>query len=125
MLTHTGLQILTKALLPFPEKWHGLSDAEKRYRQRYAQSPPGVTLHGSRPGLISSLKGAMPRILCTGLLQSMQPSRPGLGRHTVAHAPGACLLLQCQCPLRKARLKALGTLTALPPHDWAAAGTLT
>lgn len=29
------LQILTKALLPLPEKWHGLSDPEKRYRQRY------------------------------------------------------------------------------------------
>ncbi len=27
--------ILTKALLPLPEKWHGLSDVETRYRQRY------------------------------------------------------------------------------------------
>ena len=26
---------LTKALLPLPEKWHGLSDIELRYRQRY------------------------------------------------------------------------------------------
>ena len=26
---------LTKALLPLPEKWHGLSDVELRYRQRY------------------------------------------------------------------------------------------
>ena len=33
-LTSSCAQILTKALLPFPEKWHGLSDAEKRYRQR-------------------------------------------------------------------------------------------
>ncbi|NEQ49438.1 MAG: lysine--tRNA ligase [Leptolyngbya sp. SIO3F4] len=27
--------ILTKALLPLPDKWHGLTDVAKRYRQRY------------------------------------------------------------------------------------------
>ena len=27
--------LLSKALLPLPEKWHGLSDVELRYRQRY------------------------------------------------------------------------------------------
>ncbi len=27
--------LLTKTLLPLPEKWHGLSDIETRYRQRY------------------------------------------------------------------------------------------
>ncbi len=26
---------LAKALLPLPEKWHGLTDVELRYRQRY------------------------------------------------------------------------------------------
>ncbi len=29
------LQLLTKALLPLPEKWHGLADTEMRYRRRY------------------------------------------------------------------------------------------
>ncbi len=29
------LTLLTKALLPLPEKWHGLSDVELRYRRRY------------------------------------------------------------------------------------------
>src|SRR6267143_6282553 len=29
------LTMLSKALLPLPEKWHGLSDVEIRYRQRY------------------------------------------------------------------------------------------
>ena len=29
------LRLLTKSLRPLPEKWHGLSDAETRYRQRY------------------------------------------------------------------------------------------
>lgn len=31
----TGLTFLTKAMRPLPEKWHGLTDAEVRYRQRY------------------------------------------------------------------------------------------
>lgn len=42
-LTKTGevsirakkLEILSKALRPLPEKWHGLKDIEMRYRQRY------------------------------------------------------------------------------------------
>ncbi|HEV2177940.1 MAG TPA: lysine--tRNA ligase [Terriglobia bacterium] len=29
------LRFLAKALLPLPEKWHGLTDLETRYRQRY------------------------------------------------------------------------------------------
>jgi lysyl-tRNA synthetase class 2 len=29
------LKLLTKSLLPLPEKWHGLTDVETRYRQRY------------------------------------------------------------------------------------------
>ena len=42
-LTHKGektldakqVRLLSKSLLPMPEKWHGLSDTEIRYRQRY------------------------------------------------------------------------------------------
>ncbi len=36
--------ILTKALRPLPEKWHGLADVEDRYRQRYVDLivTPGV-----------------------------------------------------------------------------------
>jgi lysyl-tRNA synthetase class 2 len=36
--------ILTKAIRPLPEKWHGLSDVEQRYRQRYLDLvvTPGV-----------------------------------------------------------------------------------
>ena len=29
------LKLLTKALLPLPEKWHGLADIDQRYRRRY------------------------------------------------------------------------------------------
>jgi lysyl-tRNA synthetase, class II len=28
-------EVLTKTLLPLPDKWHGITDVEKRYRQRY------------------------------------------------------------------------------------------
>jgi lysyl-tRNA synthetase class 2 len=36
--------ILTKSLRPLPEKWHGLTDVEQRYRQRYVDLvvTPGV-----------------------------------------------------------------------------------
>lgn len=29
------LQVLTKSLLPLPDKWHGLADVEQRYRKRW------------------------------------------------------------------------------------------
>jgi len=31
----TSLKLLSKSLLPLPEKWHGLRDVDTRYRQRY------------------------------------------------------------------------------------------
>lgn len=30
-----GIRMLSKSLLPLPEKWHGLSDVEERFRKRY------------------------------------------------------------------------------------------
>jgi lysyl-tRNA synthetase class 2 len=43
-LEATSFTILTKALRPLPEKWHGLTDVEQRYRQRYVDLivTPGV-----------------------------------------------------------------------------------
>jgi lysyl-tRNA synthetase class 2 len=40
----TAFSILAKALRPLPDKWHGLTDVEKRYRQRYVDMivNPGV-----------------------------------------------------------------------------------
>jgi lysyl-tRNA synthetase class 2 len=32
----TSLSLLAKALRPMPDKWHGLTDVDTRYRQRYA-----------------------------------------------------------------------------------------
>ena len=34
-ITSTKLKLLSKSLLPLPEKFHGLTDVETRYRQRY------------------------------------------------------------------------------------------
>ncbi|MCX7990955.1 MAG: lysine--tRNA ligase [Proteobacteria bacterium] len=34
-LNVTDFKLLTKSLRPLPEKWHGLTDVEARYRQRY------------------------------------------------------------------------------------------
>src|SRR6185436_17345830 len=34
-LAASTLRLLTKSLRPLPEKWHGLTDVEARYRQRY------------------------------------------------------------------------------------------
>jgi len=31
----SGFKVLAKALLPLPEKWHGLKDVEERFRKRY------------------------------------------------------------------------------------------
>jgi len=31
----SGFKILTKSILPLPEKWHGLQDVEERFRKRY------------------------------------------------------------------------------------------
>ena len=31
----TKIELLTKSLRPLPEKWHGLTNKETRYRQRY------------------------------------------------------------------------------------------
>lgn len=40
----SGLTVLSKALSPLPDKWHGLVDVEKRYRRRYVDLAvnPGV-----------------------------------------------------------------------------------
>jgi lysyl-tRNA synthetase class 2 len=43
-LEATTFTILTKSMRPLPEKWHGLTDVEQRYRQRYVDLvvTPGV-----------------------------------------------------------------------------------
>ncbi|KAK9800766.1 hypothetical protein WJX73_009472 [Symbiochloris irregularis] len=61
-VTANSLQILTKSLRPLPEKWHGLSDLEKRYRQRYVDM---IVTEGVRDTLRarSTVCSAMRRLL--------------------------------------------------------------
>jgi lysyl-tRNA synthetase class 2 len=40
------LTFLSKALRPLPEKWHGLTDVETRYRQRYVDLIANPSVHG-------------------------------------------------------------------------------
>jgi len=56
------LQFLTKALLPLPEKWHGLQDKELRYRQRYldlATNPEVFRTLQSRSRIIAAVRRHM------------------------------------------------------------------
>ena len=55
---HT-LTFLTKGLRPLPEKWHGLTDIETRYRQRYVDLIANPTVHQvfrTRSRIINSIR---------------------------------------------------------------------
>lgn len=54
-----GYEMLAKALNPLPEKWHGLTDVEKRYRQRYVDlivNEPVRDVFVKRSKIISSMR---------------------------------------------------------------------
>ncbi len=53
------LSFLSKALLPPPEKWHGLSDVELRYRQRYVDliaNPDVRRTFVTRSAIVASIR---------------------------------------------------------------------
>lgn len=50
----TRLQFLTKALLPMPDKYHGVTDKELRYRQRYVDLIASGAAHERLPGELTS-----------------------------------------------------------------------
>ena len=53
------LTFLTKGLRPLPEKWHGLTDIETRYRQRYVDLIANPTVHQvfrTRSRIISTIR---------------------------------------------------------------------
>ena len=56
------LTFLSKSLLPPPEKWHGLTDLEQRYRQRYVDlfsNPESLAVFLGRSKLIASFRKTM------------------------------------------------------------------
>ncbi len=84
------LQFLAKALLPLPEKWHGLTDVEIRYRQRYVDlmvNAPVREVFEKRSRLIGALREFLDR---EGFLEvetpMMQPLAGGaMARPFVTH----------------------------------------
>jgi len=55
-------KIISKAVLPLPEKWHGLQDIEKRYRQRYLDlisNPEVKDVFRKRAEIISAIREAL------------------------------------------------------------------
>jgi lysyl-tRNA synthetase class 2 len=57
-----SFQLLTKALRPLPEKWHGLKDVEIRYRQRYVDliaNPDVREVFRARSRVITAVRGLL------------------------------------------------------------------
>ena len=55
----TSIVLLAKSLLPLPEKWHGLKDRDRRYRQRYVDlivNPDVRKTFINRSRIISSIR---------------------------------------------------------------------
>jgi lysyl-tRNA synthetase class 2 len=84
------LQFLAKCLLPLPEKWHGLTDVEIRYRQRYldlAVNPESRRVFETRSRVVAAIREFM---IGRGYLEvetpMMQPVAGGaLARPFVTH----------------------------------------
>ncbi|MFQ5561018.1 MAG: lysine--tRNA ligase [Nitrospinota bacterium] len=54
-----SVKLLSKSLKPLPEKWHGLKDIERRYRQRYVDlivNPDVKRVFETRSRIISSIR---------------------------------------------------------------------
>src|SRR6266545_6617700 len=84
------LQFLSKCLLPLPEKWHGLTDVETRYRQRYLDlivNPDSRRVFEVRSRVVTTLREFL---IARGFLEvetpMMQPIAGGaLARPFVTH----------------------------------------
>jgi lysyl-tRNA synthetase class 2 len=85
-LTKTGeltivaenVQILTKATRPLPEKWHGLSDTEIRYRQRYVDlvaNPEVREVFRKRSAIVRSIRAFLD---ARGFLEVETPMMHGI-----------------------------------------------
>jgi lysyl-tRNA synthetase class 2 len=60
----TSIRLLTKSLLPLPEKFHGLTDTETRYRQRYVDlivNPESRDVFIKRSRIVSLIREFMVR----------------------------------------------------------------
>ncbi|HEX5069524.1 MAG TPA: lysine--tRNA ligase [Vicinamibacterales bacterium] len=84
------VHFLTKCLLPLPEKWHGLSDVEARYRQRYLDlivNPDSRAVFETRARVVAAIRAFLN---ARGFLEvetpMMQPMAGGaLARPFITH----------------------------------------
>ena len=84
------VEFLAKCLLPLPEKWHGLTDVETRYRQRYLDlvvNPDARRVFEVRSRIVSAIREFL---IARGFLEvetPMMQSIPGgaLARPFVTH----------------------------------------
>ncbi len=84
------IHFLAKCMLPLPEKWHGLTDIETRYRQRYLDlvvNPESRSVFETRSRIVSAIRAFM---TARGYLEvetpMMQPIAGGaLARPFVTH----------------------------------------
>jgi lysyl-tRNA synthetase class 2 len=55
-----SVRLLTKALRPLPDKWHGLADVEQRYRMRYVDlivNPEAREVFVKRSKIVAAMRG--------------------------------------------------------------------
>ncbi|MDA0207778.1 MAG: lysine--tRNA ligase, partial [bacterium] len=95
-LNGSRYQLLTKSLLPLPEKWHGLTDTETRYRERYLDliANPSVFANAKKRAMI--LKVMRDVLEEEGFIEVETPilqpipggatARPFITRHNTLHA---------------------------------------
>ncbi|MBF2753896.1 MAG: lysine--tRNA ligase [Gammaproteobacteria bacterium AqS3] len=105
------LQALAKALIPHPEKHHGLADQEQRYRQRYLDllgNPETAERFRRRARVLSVLRGELER---SGFLEvetpMLQPLASGAAARAFAthhNALGADMFLRVAPELNLKRL---------------------
>lgn len=87
-LTKTGQQtldiqsyrIITKSLLPLPEKWHGLTDTEIRYRQRYLDLIANEQVRNifrTRAAIVSTIRAYLDRHGCLEVETPILQAIPG------------------------------------------------
>ncbi len=85
-----GLELLAKCLLPLPEKWHGLTDVEARYRQRYLDlivNPDSRRVFETRAAVVAGIRRFLDaRAFLEVETPMMQPMAGGaLARPFVTH----------------------------------------
>ena len=93
----TSISLATKSLAPPPEKWHGLSDPEQRYRRRYVDmyaNPESAKVFAMRSRIISRIRRFMDARgfleVETPVLQPMAggaAARPFTTHHTTLDMP--------------------------------------